>query len=276
MQSIQAQISLPNWLQNAINKNNFEKNKKSLFEKKITKEEYYDLAYRRTTQIDKLSMLIPDSSVGVIDATGKYINEKDDNFGLCCSGYAKWIADGYYYPLRKKNHSRLRYMSIQKLRKTYPFLRGDKSTYQYENSREPFFGLDWTRNIARELAEEKYKQNFFYNSFDVAHSFKAKYVKDRGFPIEKIPEVLQEQTKLYPNRWYLVSINGEFGENPKMIQHHHIAVFFPYFNKDGIFRLPVLERTRRTSFEYLISRYKNTYCHLVWLDLDGKVELNLP
>ena len=81
MQSIQAQISLPNWLQNAINKNNFEKNKKSLLEKKITKEEYYDLAYRRTTQIDKLSMLIPDSSVGVIDATGKYINEKDDNLG---------------------------------------------------------------------------------------------------------------------------------------------------------------------------------------------------
>ena len=276
MQSIQAQILLPNWLQNAINKKNFEKNKEIITSKKITKEEYYDLAYRRVKQIDSLSLLIPDSSVGVIDATGKYINEKDDNFGLCCSGYAKWIADGYYYPLRKKNHSRLRYMSIKKLRKIYPALRGDNQTFQYEKSREPFFGLDWTRNIARELAEEKYKQNFFYNSFDVTHSFKAKYEKDRGFPIEKMPEVLKEQTILYPNRWYLVSINGDFGKNPTMIQHHHIAVFFPYFNKDGIFRLPVLERTRRTSFEYLISRYPNTYCHLVWMELDGKFELNLP
>ena len=81
---------------------------------------------------------------------------------------------------------------------------------------------------------------------------------------------------LYPNRWYLVSINGDFGENPTMIQHYHIAVFFPYFNKDGIFRLPVLERTRKTSFDYLLSRYENTYCHLVWLELDGKIELNLP
>jgi hypothetical protein len=177
MQSIQAQILLPNWLQNAINKKNFEKNKEIITSKKITKEEYYDLSYRRVKQIDSLSLLIPDSSVGVIDATGKYINEKDDNFGLCCSGYAKWIADGYYYPLRKKNHSRLRYMSIQTLRKTYPFLRGNKSTFQYEQSREPFFGLDWTRNIANELAKEKYKQNFFYNSFDVTHSFKAKYEK---------------------------------------------------------------------------------------------------
>ena len=236
MQSIQAQILLPNWLQNEINKKNFEKNKEIITSKKITKEEYYDLAYRRVNQIDSLSLLIPDSSVGVIDATGKYINEKDDNFGLCCSGYAKWIADGYYYPLRKKNHSRLRYMSIQTLRKTYPFLRGNKSTFQYEQSREPFFGLDWTRNIANELAKEKYKQNFLYNSFDVTHSFKGEYVKDRGFPIEKIPEILKEQTKLYPNRWYLVSINGEFGENPTLIQHYHIAVFFPYFNKDGIFQ----------------------------------------
>ena len=275
MQSVQAQISLPNWLQNAINFYQTE-NAKTLTNNKFSKEEYYDLAYRKVMQIDSLSMLIPDSSVGVIDATGKYINEKDDNFGLCCSGYAKWIADGYYYPLRKKNHSRLQYMSIKKLRKIYPALRGDNQTFQYEKSREPFFGLDWTRNIARELAEEKYKQNFFYNSFDVTHSFKAKYEKDRGFPIEKMPEVLKEQTILYPNRWYLVSINGDFGKNPTMIQHHHIAVFFPYFNKDGIFRLPVLERTRRTSFEYLISRYPNTYCHLVWMELDGKFELNLP
>ena len=275
MQSIRAQIILPDWLQKAINSSQIE-NEKALTNTNLTKEEYYDLAYRRVKQIDSLSMLIPDSSVGVIDATGKYINEKDDGFGLCCSGYAKWIADGYYYPLRKKNHPRLQYMSIRKLRQIYPALRGDKQSYQYEMSREPFFGLDWTRNIARELAEEKYKQNFFYNSFDVTHSFKIKYEKDRGFPIEKIPEVLKEQTLLHPNRWYLVSINGEFGENPTLIQHHHIAVFFPYINKDGIFRLPVLERTRRTSFEYLISRYPNTYCHLVWLELDGKIELNLP
>ena len=81
MQSIQAQILLPNWLQNAINKKNFEKNKEIITSKKITREEYYDLAYRRVKQIDSLSLLIPDSSVGVIDATGKYINEKDDNFG---------------------------------------------------------------------------------------------------------------------------------------------------------------------------------------------------
>ncbi|MBQ1197358.1 MAG: hypothetical protein IIX47_01990 [Spirochaetaceae bacterium] len=74
MQSIQAQILLPNWLQNAINKKNFEKNKEIITSKKITKEEYYDLAYRRVKQIDSLSLLIPDSSVGVIDATGKYIN----------------------------------------------------------------------------------------------------------------------------------------------------------------------------------------------------------
>ena len=275
MQSIHAQIILPDWLQKAINFYQTE-NIKTLTNNKLTKEEYYDLAYRRVKQIDSLSMLIPDSSVGVIDATGKYINEKDDSFGLCCSGYAKWIADGYYYPLRKKNHPRLQYMSIRKLRQIYPALRGDKQSYQYEMSREPFFGLDWTRNIARELAEEKYKHNFFYNSFDVTHSFKIKYEKDRGFPIEKIPEVLKEQTLLYPNRWYLVSINGEFGENPTLIQHHHIAVFFPYINKDGLFRLPVLERTRRTSFEYLISRYPNTYCHLVWIELDGKIELNLP
>ena len=101
MQSIHSEISLPTWLQNLINKNNFEKNSVVNPSIKNSIEEYYDLAYKRVVQIDNLSMLIPDSSVGVIDATGKYISEQNGSFGLCCSGYAKWIADGFYYPLRK-------------------------------------------------------------------------------------------------------------------------------------------------------------------------------
>lgn len=241
-----------------------------------TNEKTYSLIEKRVKQINALSILIPDSPTGVIDAKGNYIQQDDNSFGLCCAGYAKWIADGFYFPLRKQNHTTLRYMSIQELNKTNLRIRGNLETLNYEKSRQPFFGLDWTRNIATVLATEKEHRVFYPTDHDVTQSIYAKYTKDRGFPIELIPEIMKEQSILHPNRWYLVSISGPFGDNPILLQHYHTAVFFPYFTKNYHFKLAVLERTRQTSFEYLLSRYQNTYCHLVWAEIEGKFELTLP
>ena len=71
------------------------------------------------------------------------------------------------------------------------------------------------------------------------------------------------------------SINGYFGEDPKLWQHYHIAVFIPYYEND-VLKIAVLERNKETSFSYLLERYPNTYCHLVAIPTEGEFELMEP
>ena len=211
-----------------------------------------------------------DSSIGAIDADGLYL--KNSNHGLNCSGFAKWIVDGFYYPLAKNEPEK--YISIQKLRTKHLEERGTPDILIYENSRDPYFGLDWTRNLAVELGKKR-GENPSYKSYDVTDSSIATYVMNCGYPIWKIEKVLEEQEKLHTGRIYLGSINGYFGENPKLWQHYHVAVFIPYYEKD-VLKIAVLERNKETSFSYLQERYPNTFCHLVAISTEGDFELMKP
>ena len=213
---------------------------------------------------------LKDSSIGVIDAAGKYINGA--NNGLNCSGFAKWIVDGFYYPLAKNETEK--YISIQKLRTKHLTERGTPDILIYEDSRDPYFGLDWTRNLAVELGKKR-GENPSYKSYDVTDSTISEYVMNCGYPLYKIEKILKEQNKMHPNRIYLGSINGMYGENPTLWQHYHIAVFIPYYEND-ILKIAVLERNKETSFEYLMERYPNTYCHLVAFSSVGDFQLMIP
>ena len=213
---------------------------------------------------------LKDSSIGAIDADGRYL--KNTNNGLNCSGFAKWIVDGFYTPLCKDYEQK--YMSIQKLRKKHLTERGTPDILIYENSRDPYFGLDWTRNLAVELGKKR-GENPAYKTYDVTDSSIVTYVMNCGYPIWKIEKVLIEQEELHPGRMYLGSINGYFGEEPKLWQHYHIAVFIPYYEND-VLKIAVLERNKETSFSYLLERYSNTYCHLVAIPTEGEFELMEP
>lgn len=211
-----------------------------------------------------------DSSSGAIDSEGNYTRESDK--GLNCSGFAKWIIDGFYYPLAKNEPEK--YISIQKLRTKHLEERGTPDILIYENSRDPYFGLDWTRNLAVELGKKR-GENPSYKSYDVTDSSIATYVMNCGYPIWKIEKVLEEQEKLHTGRIYLGSINGYFGENPKLWQHYHVAIFIPYYDGKKL-KIAVLERNKETSFSYLLKRYPNTFCNLVAISTEGEFELMKP
>lgn len=217
---------------------------------------------------------LKDSSVGAIDADGNYT--VDSNKGLNCSGFVKWLADGFYMPLRKNKNKAPLYLSLHALRIKHPEHRGDRYTNLFEDSRDPYFGLDWTRNIAVLLAEEKNNQKYDIEDFDVRDSKILNYVEDRGYPLSRIEEVLLEQVKRYPERWYLCSISGPFGEKPRLHQHYHVCAFIPYTDEKGNLRISVFERNKETSFDYLEKRYSKTFCHVVWLSMDGDFELKAP
>ena len=222
------------------------------------------------TEIRKNLSNLKDSPIGAIDSDGIYL--KKSNNGLNCSGFAKWIADGFYTPLCEENEPR--YMSIKVLRKKHLEERGTSDILLYEESRDPYFGLDWTRNLAVELGKKRC-ENPTYKTYDITDSTICNYINNCGYPLWKIEKVLIEQELLHPGKIYFGSVNGYYGENPKLWQHYHIAVFIPYYEND-VLKIAVLERNKETSFDYLLKRYPNTYCHLVGFSTEGKFELMKP
>lgn len=59
-------------------------------------------------EIRKVLPKLNDSPIGAIDADGKFLDKS--NNGLNCSGFAKWIVDGFYTPLCNDDESK--YTSI--------------------------------------------------------------------------------------------------------------------------------------------------------------------
>lgn len=212
---------------------------------------------------------LKDSPTGAIDADGNYT--KDTIQGLNCAGFAKWIVDGFYEPLAKSEETK--YISLKAARKKHEGERGNAQMLVYEQSRDPYFGLDWTRNLALELEKKRGNQPS-YKSNDVIDSTVSKYIANCGYPISLIENVLLEQAEKHPNFFFIASINGFYGK-PRLWQHYHVAVFIPY-EVDGTQKIAVLERNKETSFSYLLKRYPNTFCHLVRISMNGEFELMKP
>ncbi|MDR1596465.1 MAG: hypothetical protein LBR99_02050 [Treponema sp.] len=230
---------------------------------------------------------------GAMDENGRYVFIKDLSIqsgepGLNCSGFAKWVVDGILKPLTGER------LPIGPLKAPFGE-RGSGLTAPYEELRAPFFGLDWTRNLASiagkalrapEFAspEEIEVRNAPFSMLirrkkggPVVQSFPG-YLADAGFDIEGIHPLLYTLAIDEPGRIYLASVNAEMGapvtaDNPRglprMRQHFHVAVLIPYFNEYGNFRVAVFESAEETQFNAFKTRYPSDhYVNLVRIPVE--------
>jgi hypothetical protein len=216
-------------------------------------------------QIDDL----PDMDDGAMDDSGRFVyietGERESGGGFNCSGFAKYLADGIYYA----RHGRP--MPIEPLKLKHPDLRGDPWSNRFEDERDPFFGLDWTRNIAYTLTG---RRNLGYEGMDVRDVPLAGYVEDVGYPMESLKAVLYYLALEYPGSFYLGSVNAQFGKDPVLRQHIHVVVLMPYINARGDLVAAVFERNMETSVESLLRRYKGESIHLT--RVEGSDQYILP
>jgi hypothetical protein len=221
---------------------------------------------------------------GALDEEGRYVfiktlEEQTGEPGLNCSGFAKWITDGILRPLTGKR------LPIGPLKERFGE-RGTGFTEPWDELRDPFFGLDWTRNLASranavlraspfgDLAEIEVRDAPFSA---VIRRDKGKatirpfpgHLPGTGFNIEGIHPLLYTLAIDEPGRIYLASENGEMGapvtrDNPRglprMRQHFHVAVLIPYFTSHGNFRIALFESAEETSFNVFKTRYPPDYC----------------
>jgi hypothetical protein len=236
---------------------------------------------------------------GALDENNRYVFINDlaaqqTDPGLNCSGFAKWVVDGILRPVTGQR------LSIPPLKEPFGE-RGSGFTAPWESLRDPFFGLDWTRNLASiagktlrapvfgdvteiEVRDAPFsavirrdKQGTVSGERVVPLSFPG-YLPDAGFGIEGIHPLLYTLAIDEPGRIYLASVNTEIGvpvteDNPRGLprlrQHFHVAVLVPYFNEYGNFRIALFESAEETPFKNFETRYsKDHYVNLVRIPIE--------
>ncbi|MCL1993562.1 MAG: hypothetical protein FWG66_11520 [Spirochaetes bacterium] len=210
----------------------------------------------------------------VFIATGQQQNPGLNDGGLNCSGFAKWLIDGILRPVTGER------LAIPPLKAPFGD-RGSGFTERWEDQRDPFFGLDWIRNLAStagtvlrsqahsNLEEIEVRRNLFSRVLVpagtgfVPRSFPG-FLPEAGFGIEGLHGLLYTLAIDEPGRFFLAAVNVEMGpattpDNlrgaPRLRQYFHVAAFIPFFDEYGDFRIAVFESAAETSFAAFRNRY---------------------
>ena len=211
---------------------------------------------------------LPDAEDGAMDEHGNLVlieslRLQGQPGGFNCSGFAKWIVDG----LMMGQFGR--WLAIDPLRRKHLEIRGHQWSHAAEDDRDPYFGLDWTRNLATALLSASLGVKEVHpESADVRSVAFSEYREDVGYPVVELARVLYLLAVAEPGHLYLGSFNREFGGDRALNQHVHIAVLFPFFDDAGVFRIVVLERNVESSIESLSRRFGRDHVHLVRIRAD--------
>lgn len=210
--------------------------------------------------IRKRLPLLSDHPDGAMSSKGEFVYIKNlqalSHGGFNCTGFDKWIVDGLYEP--RTGHL----ISIDSLKQKHLDLRGNKWSTPYEAKRDPYFGLDWTRNLALSITHLSNPQAGPLAD-DVTDVPFFQYVKNVGYPIADLRFLLYELAVTQPGYFYLGAVNHEYGTDPVLREFTHVVALFPYFDPHGSFKIAVMERNLETGVESLEKRYPNEYIHLV-------------
>lgn len=206
---------------------------------------------------------LPDGEDGAMDERGRLVlidsGEPAPGGGLNCSGFAKWVVDGF--ALGRAGAL----LDIEGLKVKHLELRGNRWSLRHEEGRDPYFGLDWSRNLALRAWALEGLRSDDPEEFDVRRSEFLRYREDVGYAPEELELLLYLEALDYPDQYYVASVNRDYGREPSLRQHYHVVVLFPYFDAQGSFRVAVFDRNRQSSLEELRSRFADSFFHLVRL-----------
>jgi hypothetical protein len=206
---------------------------------------------------------------GAMDSDGRYVligdgSVQGDSPGLNCSGFVKWVVDGLVFPLTGE------LLPLEEMKQRRLTERGNSWSRQFEEVYDPYFGLDWTRNLAlghrRILFEEAGLEQI-----DVDDLIYHPYRENIGFPLSWLHSIAYELAVRESRFIYLLSVNDQQG-SPPLRRHFHTAVLFPYLDERGILHAVIYENGNETPVEKFIMRYPGAYVHLVRVAADTRFD----
>ena len=230
---------------------------------------------------------------GAIDEGGNYVfietleSQVPAAAGLNCSGFAKWLIDGMLRPLTGER------LSITAMKTPFG-KRGSSYTDIWEELRDPFFGLDWIRNLASQAAtvlrspaygtleeievrREPFSQVITRSSGTTEIRSYPGFLENAGYGTEGLQPLLYTLAIDEPGKFFLAAVNTEMGPpttpdnlrgRPRMRQYFHVAALIPYFNEYGVFQVAVFESAAETSFSAFRTRYPGHQVNLTRIPVE--------
>lgn len=216
------------------------------------------------------------SDDGAIDENGAYVHINDLSpqsgaRGLNCSGFAKWLVDGLIRPVTGRR------LAVAPLKAPFGE-RGTTFTAPFERQRDPFFGLDWIRNLAA-AAGEAFKSPAFASLDEIevrtapfqallrrsggasaAYHYPG-FLPTIGFGFEGVQPLLYTLAIDEPGKIFLAAVSRE-GGTPPLRMFFHVAVLVPYFDEQKVFHVAVFESAEETSFARFRVRYPQHHINL--------------
>ena len=198
--------------------------------------------------------------------------------GLNCSGFAKWVADGLRGPAADGGPP---WLDPRAMARRHEAARGSSFTAPFEESLDPFFGLDWTRNLAKALSDARSPSRdhgileadvrlspfaLYSPSSDPVNGGSPyedypPYEENLGFQARGLKALLYVLAAREPGSVYFASLSR--ADKDGMRRHYHVALLAPYFEASGEFRVAVFESAAETSLEALVARGPKDFVHLV-------------
>ena len=231
---------------------------------------------------------------GAINEHGQFVfintlepQDTSGRVGVNCSGFAKWIVDGILRPVTGER------LAIAPLKEPFGD-RGSSFTDTWEDLRDPFFGLDWIRNLASiagrtlrspgfgvleeiEVREPSFSQVRIRQPGSTVVRPYPGFAEEAGFCFTGLHALMYTLAINEPNHIYLAAVNTEFdlrlashpGRAFHIRQFYHVAVLVPFFTEAGVFQVVVFESAAETSFARFRTRYPGQSVNLVRIPIEG-------
>lgn len=207
--------------------------------------------------------LINEATDGCQNAFGAFVRIEDGRpqeypQGFNCSGFAKWIADGFYAGYREAPEGP--WLDPVVLKKVRPETRGDGNPWSRKLSeQDPYFGLDWVRNIALELYRVSTGSDETDSTrFDLREVPFHAFTPSVGFQTDGLESLVYLAAIRHPGRVWFAVVNSP-PDASGLRKYHHVAVFFPWFDSRGDFHAAVLDTGRLTTVGDFARRFPDSH-----------------
>lgn len=228
-----------------------------------------DIAYEDDAMYDEKGQ-----SISITKGTPHVCDEANKGkLVLSSCGFVKWVVDGLVEPLAG---SYLKRGPLVEPTVEY------KSTGFQGNLSENFntnFSLDWTRNLAAAALSVRAKKTYLYKDTGVdvkTEPFTAVftdkgvtntvgYIKNTGYKVDNLKELLYVQAIDEPDYFYLAAIRQTDRRSPEVKVFNDAAVIFAYFDTNGIFHIDVFmdgKDIKYSDFENYLLDAKDCFIHL--------------
>lgn len=188
--------------------------------------------------------------------------------GMNCSGYVKWVADGLYAAWAgipgKVNLDIAPLRETTGRRRSNPWSEsrsavGEDARKDLDSLlRDPYFGLDWNRNLAYAVEESRLERELRLEekaALDTGELPGIPFRTDMGYELKDLDTALYQLAAQRPGAVYFAAVNSRFlpeatADDPNPIplhQYWHVSVLAPWFDNGdsggerGRFRVAVLD-----------------------------------